>query len=176
MLSEDETMYFQMIQQFQRTLKNLDTILGKAQQHAEARKFDVNNFLTTRLAPDMLTFTRQVQIVSDVAKGTAAALAGKEPPKYADDETSFEQLRERVRKTASYLEGFREGDFGKLTDKTIVKISYPQGKAMYAPEMLLSRAVPNFFFHVGMAYALLRNGGVDIGKNDYLGQLPMLDA
>lgn len=169
-------MYYEIIQQFSRTLKNLDTLLGKAVQHAETKKFDVNNFMTARLAPDMFPFPRQVQIACDVAKAAAASLAGKEAPKFEDNEATVADLRERIGKTLSYLETFKAQDFATLTPKSVVKVAYPQGKAMYAPEALLARAIPNLFFHTSMAYALLRQGGADVGKGDFLGQLHLFDA
>jgi hypothetical protein len=169
-------MYFEMIQQFGRTLKALDAILDKAERYAETKKFDSANFCAMRLAPDMLPFPKQIQIATDVAKGAAATLAGKEAPKYEDNEKTIPELRERIRKTHAYLETFRPDDFKHLTPKTVLKIAFPQGKAMHAPDLLVSRSVPNFFFHVTTTYALLRHAGVDIGKGDFLGQLNLLDA
>jgi hypothetical protein len=162
-------MYYDVIQQFTKTLRNLDGILEKAIRHAEAKKFDPNNFCTARLAPDMFPLTKQVQIASDVAKAMPAMLTGKEPPKFEDNETTMEQLRERVRKTLAHLETYRADDFAKVTDKTAVKVPYPQGKSMHAADWVFARSVPNLFFHVSMTYALLRAGGVDVGKGDFLG-------
>jgi hypothetical protein len=168
-------MSFAVIRQFGKILQNLDAILDKATRYAESRKFDVNNFCAMRLAPDMLPFTRQVQIVSDVAKGAAARLSGKDVPRWEDTETTFPELRERIRKTHAYLETFKPEDFAG-DPKRHVKIAYPAGKAMEAEDMLLSGSVPNFYFHVAMAYAILRAGGVDLGKADFLGELRMFDA
>lgn len=167
-------MYYAVIQQFRKTLNNLDNLLEKAKLHAEARKFDPNAFLEMRLAPDMLNFTKQIQIATDSAKFAAAGLAAKEAPRYEDNEKTFADLRERIRKTAAYLESFHETDFNRVPER--VKLTYPQGKAMAPQDFLASRAVPNFFFHITTAYALLRNAGVDIGKTDYLGDLKMFDA
>jgi hypothetical protein len=169
-------MYFAVIQQFVRTLRALDAILSKAAQHAEARKFDPNNFCTARLAPDMLPFTRQVQIACDAAKRAASSLSGKEAPVYADTETTLEQLRERVQKTVAYLETFTADDFAKVSPDTLVPLPNNPARALHAPDALLARAVPNFFFHVTTTYAMLRAGGVEVGKRDFLGDLPLVDV
>ncbi len=165
-------MYFAVIQQFQRTLRALDAILSKAVLYAEAKKFDPDNFCTARLTPDMLPFTRQIQIACDSGKRAAAALVGKEAPVHEDTEQTLAQLQERIGKCLAYLATFREKDFDAVTPKTEVKLLNPPGKAMYADDALLGRSIPNFFFHVTIAYALLRAGGVDIGKTDFLGKLP----
>ena len=169
-------MYYLAIRQFARSLKNLDEILGKAVSHAEARKFDVNNYCGVRLFPDMLPFANQIRIATDMAKAAAANLSGKEAPKFEDNETTIEQLRARVRRCIGFLEGFSAADFEKVSPKTLVKIPYPAGKAVHADEYLFGRQIPNFFFHVATTYNLLRAGGVEIGKMDFLGSLPMQDA
>jgi len=169
-------MYHLAIRQFAHTLKNLDAILGKAVSHAEAKKFDVNNYCTARVAPDMLPFPVQIRIATDQAKSAAANLSGKEAPKFEDDETTIEELRARIRRCISFLDTFTEKDFEKVTAKTVIKLAYPPGKAMLANDYLFGRQIPNFFFHVSTAYNLLRQGGVEIGKMDFLGNLPMQDA
>jgi hypothetical protein len=169
-------MYFAAVQQSARVLRNLDAILAKAVAHAEARGFDPNNFCTARLAPDMFPFTRQVQVVCDTAKRVAANLTGKEAPVYEDTEQTVAELRERIRKTLAWLETLRAEDFAAVTARTVVKLPNPPGKAMLAEDALLARAIPNFYFHTTMVYALLRAGGVALGKRDYLGDLPMFDA
>jgi hypothetical protein len=169
-------MYHLAIRQFAHTLKNLDTILGKAVSHAEAKKFDVNNFCSARVFPDMLPFPVQIRIATDQAKAAAANLSGKEAPKFDDNETTIEELRARIRRCIGFLDSFSEKDFEHVTAKTVIKLAYPPGKAMHANEYLFGRQIPNFFFHVSTAYNLLRQGGVEIGKMDYLGALPLLDA
>jgi len=169
-------MYHLAIRQFVRSLKNLDAILGKAASHAEAKKFDVNNFCSARLFPDMLPLTAQIRIATDMAKAGAASLSGKEAPKFEDNETTFEELRGRVRRCISFLDGFNEKDFEKVNGKTLIKVPYPPGKALLADEYLFGRQIPNFFFHVATAYNLLRQGGVEIGKGDFIGALQMQDA
>lgn len=165
-------MYFAAIQQFQRSLLALDSILGKAILQAEAKKFSADNFCSARLAPDMLPFTKQIQIACDTAKRAAAALASKEAPAHEDTEQTMAQLRQRIHKCLDFLASFQASDFAKVTPRTEVRLTSPAGKSMSAEDVLFSRFLPNFFFHVTVAYALLRAGGVDVGKQDFLGQLP----
>jgi hypothetical protein len=165
---------YEAIQQFSRTLRNLDGILVKTEAYAKARNFDVNNFLTARLAPDMLTFVRQVRIACDHAKSAAQALTGKELPKHEDNEATFEELRGRIAKCLAVLDGLQAADFTVKPD-TVIKMPNRPGKGMRAGEYLWRRQIPNFYFHVTTAYALLRAGGVDIGKSDFLGQLDVID-
>jgi hypothetical protein len=169
-------MYDIAIRHFARTLRNLDAVLGKAQAFAETRKFDVNNFCSARLFPDMLPFTVQIRIACDQAKNAAANLAGQEPPRHEDNETTVEELRGRIGKCLAYLDSFKPGDFDRTTADTPVKIPSPKGKLMRAQDYLFSRQIPNFYFHVTTAYDILRHGGVPIGKSDYLGPLEMRDA
>jgi hypothetical protein len=169
-------MYYLAIRQFARSLKNLDGFLEKAQAHAKARNFDVNNFMAMRLAPDMLPFAAQVRIACDNAKAAAANLSGKDNPKHEDSETSVEELRGRIAKCIAFLDGFRAEDFAKTTPETICKLTHPKGKGLKADEYLFGRQFPNFYFHVATAYGLLRHGGVELGKTDYLGALNLVDA
>ena len=169
-------MYYLAVRQFVKTLKSLDHILDKAMKHAQAKNFDVNNFVGARLFPDMLPFATQVRIACDNAKSTAALLTGKEAPKHEDNEKTIEELRARIGKCLAYVETFSAADFEKTNAKTIIKIPNPKGKALYAEEYLFGRQLPNFFFHVTTAYNILRLGGVDLGTMDYLGAFNLLDA
>jgi hypothetical protein len=166
---------FPVIQQFARTLRNLDAVLEKAAKYAEARKFDVNNFCTARLFPDMLPFTSQIRIACDQAKSAAANLSGKEAPKHEDNETTFAELRGRIGKCLAYLQTFTAADFERTAPDTVVRLPNRPGKGLRAAEYLYARQIPNFFFHVTTAYDLLRHGGVEIGKSDYLGTLGFID-
>jgi hypothetical protein len=168
-------MYYAVVRQFVRTLKNLDAILEKAAAYAQQRKFDVNNFTSSRLFPDMLPLLAQVRIACDHAKSTAANLAGKEAPKHEDNETTMEDLRGRIAKCVAYLDTLKESDFAATKPDTVIKLAFPKGKAALAQEYVLGRQLPNFFFHVTTAYALLRAGGVELGKGDYIGQINLLD-
>ena len=169
-------MYHLAVRQFARTLRNLDAILSKAEKYAQDRKFDVNNFCTARLAPDMLPFVSQIRIACDHAKNAAANLSGREPPKHEDTEKTFEELHGRIAKCLAFLDSLTEEDFSRTTPETLIKLPYPAGKQLRANEYLLARQVPNFFFHVTTAYDLLRSGGVDIGKSDYLGALTFVES
>jgi hypothetical protein len=167
--------HFMAIRQLARSLKNLDAILEKAIRHAEARKFDVNNFCSSRLYPDMLPFVAQVRIACDTAKAAAANLSGKEAPKHEDTETTMEQLRGRIARCLAYLDTFTPADF-ELAASRQVKLPNRPGKALAADEYLFARQIPNFYFHMVTAYDLLRHGGVEIGKADYLGTLSWVEA
>ena len=169
-------MYYLAIRQFAFTLRNLDAILAKAQQFAQARKFDVNNFCNARLFPDMLPFVFQIRIACDQAKNAAAKLSGREPPRHEDNETTFEELRGRIAKCLAYLDGFTAQDFEKTTPDTVIGLPRPAGKGLRADDYLLSRQIPNFYFHVTTAYDLLRHGGVEIGKTDFFGPLGLVDV
>ena len=169
-------MYTLVVRQFARSLKNLDSVLAKAEKYAEGRKFDVDSFLTARLAPDMLPFATQIRIACDTAKSTAANLAGQEAPKHEDNETTFAELRGRIAKCLAYLEGFGAKDFEHTKPDTLIKLPNRPGQGLHANEYLLARQIPNFYFHVTTAYDLLRHGGVDIGKSDYLGKLELIAA
>jgi uncharacterized protein len=169
-------MYYLAIRQFARTLKNLDAVLNKTEEHALARGFDVNNLVNARLAPDMLPFVAQVRIACDNAKSGAASLAQKPAPKHDDNETTFEEIHARIAKCLSFIDSLGEADFAKTTADTVVPLAYPAGKALRAEEYLFGRQIPNFYFHVVTAYDILRQGGVPLGKADYLGELDLIDA
>jgi hypothetical protein len=165
------------IQQFARTLRSLDACLRKAEAFAESRGFDVGNFVGQRLFPDMLPFVAQVRIATDMAKATAANLSGLPAPKHADDESSFPELHARIESVLGYLQGIPPEALEKTPGDALVNIPFPKGKALRADEYLFARQLPNFFFHVSMAYGLLRAGGVPLGKLDFIGtELSLFDA
>ena len=167
---------YRVVKQFGRTLRNLDGVLDKAEKYAEARKFDVNNFCSARLFPDMLPFLAQVRIACDIAKATAANLSGKDVPRHEDNETTFADLRARIAKCVGVLETFTADDFARTNATTMVRLPNKPGKAIAADEYLFARQIPNFYFHVVTAYDLLRHGGVEIGKSDFFGALEFVDA
>jgi uncharacterized protein len=158
---------------YTRLLKNLSAILDKAEAWVADRKLDPNAILQSRLAPDMFIFTRQVQIATDMAKGTAARLAGQEPPRYEDNETSFAELRSRVAKTIAYLQGLPPAAFEDAAERAITLKLGPPGKQteynFVGLDYLQGFGTPNVYFHYSMVYALLRHNGLDIGKRDYVG-------
>jgi hypothetical protein len=154
---------------FIRMFSNLLVWLDKAQAHAEVRKFDANNYLGLRLAPDMLPFARQIQIASDGAKGCMARLAGVEVPKWEDNEVTLTDLRARVQKTIDYVKSFSAAQIDGSEGRDIT-IPTRGGELKFSGEAYLKHyAMPNFYFHTTTAYALLRHAGVEIGKSDYLG-------
>ena len=154
---------------FVRTLGNLLNWLDKAEAHAAARKFDANVLLSMRLAPDMLPFTKQIQIACDAAKFGVARLAGAEAPKFEDNEATVAELRERIRKTIDYVQSVPASQVDG-SDERQINVPRRDGSLTLGGETYLKHYVlPNFFFHVTTAYALLRHNGVDLGKADYLG-------
>jgi hypothetical protein len=156
---------------FTRMLSNMLGWLDKAQAHADARKFDPNNYLGLRLAPDMLPLARQVQIASDAAKGCMSRLAGTEIPKWEDNETSLDDLRARLRKTIEHVQSFSAAQIDGSEVRTI-SIPMRSGEPLQldGETFLKHVALGNFYFHVTATYMLLRHAGVEVGKGDYLGR------
>jgi uncharacterized protein len=155
---------------FKAMLGNLDFFLVKAAAHAEAKKFDPANLLAARLAPDMLPLTRQVLIACDASKFGVARLAGVDAPKFDDTESTIEQLRERIAKTIAFIDSVPADKIDNTEDKDI---SFPVGRdgsmrTMKGEAYLKHWVMPNFFFHVTTAYALLRHNGVELGKAEFL--------
>ncbi|WP_309645299.1 DUF1993 family protein [Phenylobacterium sp.] len=154
---------------FIRALKGLNTVLAKAAAHAEAKSFDPAALLQARLYPDMFPLIRQVQICTDFAKGAIARLAGEEPPAWADDEETFAGLIARVEKTAAYVGTFAPDRIDGSEDREITLVRRGQSSIVMGQSYLLDQAMPNFYFHLTTAYAILRHNGVEVGKKDYLG-------
>ena len=163
------SMYAASVPVFQHMLRNLVHILEKGEGSAQARGFDPAVLTTFRLAPDMLPFTRQVLIACDAAKLGVARISGVEAPKFEDKEATFGELKERIGKTLDYLQTVPAGALDGAEEK---EITFPVGRdktrTMTAQAYLTTWALPNFFFHVTTAYAILRHNGVDLGKADYL--------
>jgi len=152
-----------------RGLAALDGILDKAVASAEARKFDPAVLLGARLAPDMFTFTRQVQIACDFCKGIMARLGGVENPKFEDNEASFADLKARIAKVRAFVESVGEAGFAGSEDRDLVIQAGPRTLEFKGLPYLVGYALPNLNFHMSMAYAILRHNGVDLGKQDYIG-------
>jgi len=165
---------FQQISEFGKMLRNLDTWLGKAAEHAKGKSFEPDVLVAGRLAPDMYSLDKQVQSACDSAKFAAAYLANKEAPKHPDTEKTFDELRQRIAKVLGFLETIKESDYAGADDRKIAP-PWLQGKWLRGEDYLLQASVPNFFFHVTTAYAILRHNGVPIGKMDYIGSLPLRD-
>jgi hypothetical protein len=156
--------------EMKKLLRSLDGCIDKAVAFAAAKKFDPNVLLQSRLAPDMFPFVRQVQACCDQAKYAAARLAGREAPSHPDTEQTIDEVKKRIATVVAYLDEFSERDFAGVADR-IVAMPRWEGKSMTAVNYFAEHAQPNFYFHLAMAYAILRHNGVDIGKRDYLGQL-----
>jgi hypothetical protein len=168
------SMYQASVPVFVKMLGNLRAMLAKAAAHAGAKKIEESAFLDARLSPDMFPFTSQVQIATDFAKGTAARLAGVEPPAYDDTEKSFAQLIERIDRAVAYLKTIDAGAIDGSEERPITRPIRGEPKTFSGLSYLLFFALPNFYFHTAIAYALLRHNGVDVGKNDFIGSLDTL--
>ena len=163
------SMYQASVPVLARMFGNLSAILTKAEEDSAARKIEPSVFLNARLAPDMHPLTRQIQIASDAAKGGVGRLAGIDVPSFADTETSFSELHARIKKTLDFIESVTASQIDGSEAKTIT-LQFPGREVSFPGQVfLLNFTLPNFFFHVTMAYAILRHNGVTVGKMDFLG-------
>jgi hypothetical protein len=159
---------------FEIGLAALSGVLDKAATYAEAKKIDPSVLLQSRLFPNMFPLSRQIQAAADLAKNGTARLAGVDFPKYEDNETTINQLKERLAKTAAYLKSLDLKQIDGATDREIVFPLGPTLKGhMSGADYLNHFLLPNFYFHLTAAYAILRHSGVDIGKQDFLGNIPI---
>jgi hypothetical protein len=163
------SMYQASVPAFARALNNLAAILEKGAAHAQAHKIDEAVLLGSRLFPDMLSLTRQVQLASDSAKSGAGRLAGAEFPAFEDKEATFQELGQRIRNTITYLQTLRPEQIDGSEDKTVSWQSRSSTKSMQGLPYLMYHVLPNVHFHVTTAYAILRHNGIEIGKKDFLG-------
>ena len=159
---------------FEMGLNALSGVLDKGAQYAAAKKIDPTVLVQSRLAPDMFPLARQVQIACDMAKNGSSRLAGVDPPPFEDNETTLDQLKARVAKTVAYLKTL---DGKKMDASGDLEITFPLGPTnkghMKGDDYLNHFMLPNFYFHCTAAYAILRHCGVDIGKRDFLGAIPL---
>ncbi|MGH7002279.1 MAG: DUF1993 domain-containing protein [Stellaceae bacterium] len=158
---------------FEISLNALSALLDKASAYVEARKIDPTALLGTRLFPDMFAFTRQVQSACDQAKNGGARLAGIDPPRYEDNEKTIAELKARIAKTVAFVKTL---DAKKIDESADREITFPLGPNkghMKGADYLHHFAMPNFYFHVATAYDILRHCGVEIGKRDFMGAIPM---
>jgi hypothetical protein len=162
------SVYDASVGSFSRLLASLDGILDKASTWAAERKIDPAALLLARLAPDMYHLTRQVQITTDMVKGTVARLAGMEPPRYEDNEASFAELKARVGKTRDYLASFTPEQFTGAETRAIKLQLGPNSFDFTGKDYLLGFGTPNVYFHYTMVYAILRHNGLALGKRDYV--------
>jgi hypothetical protein len=153
-------------------LRSFSAVLDKAAQHAEARKIDSAVLLNARLAPDMFPFVRQVQIACDHVKRGMALLAGHEPPKFEDNEQTFDELKARISKTIAYAEGISEASFEGAAARAI---SFPLIEnlvlEMNGEQFLRDWSLPHFYFHIVTGYDILRHNGVELSKRDYMSHI-----
>ena len=165
-------MLFDMtVPQFIKMLHNLDLILDKGAQLATDKKFEVDVLLNSRLTPNQFNLIKQVQIACDTAKLCAARLSGKEAPSHNDSEKTLPELKTRIAETISFLKTITPADFKGAETKHISQPRW-EGKYLTGEEYVIHHAVPNIYFHVTTAYSILRHNGVEVGKKDYLGELP----
>ena len=157
---------------FLKTLSTVERCIDKAIESAEQRSFDPEVLMQARLAPDQFPFLRQVTAACDTAKWAAATLAGKEGPSHPDTETTIVELRARLQTVRTYLESFGPEDYAGAEERACTH-SWMQGRSMRGSDYVNEFVLPNFYFHVSLAYAILRHNGVPLGKIDYLGGLTL---
>jgi hypothetical protein len=165
------SIYSLAVEQVSHTLNQMLGFLDKAAAYAEAKKFDVSVLINSRLAPDMLPFTRQIQIATDNAKFGAARLAGVEAPKFEDNETTLDELRARIKKTIDFIKSVPASAFEGGEERDIKIVVPGRTFEMKGLAYLRGWVLPNVFFHVTTAYLILRHNGVDVGKRDFLGDI-----
>ena len=167
------SMYTASVPVFIQHLNGLSSVLDKAAAYAAARKINEADLLNMRLSPDMFNLTRQVRAATDQAANAAGRLSGKELLKFANDETTIAQLKERIAKTIDYLKSVKQSEVDGTEGKEI-KITFPSGQTrdFTGQSLLLGNALPNFWFHTTTAYDILRQCGVEIGKRDFMGTPP----
>jgi hypothetical protein len=166
-------MYTVSIPVFIQHLNGLSTVLDKAASWAAARKVNETDLLNMRLSPDMFNLARQVRAATDHAANAAGRLAGRELPKFANDETSIAQLKDRIAKTIDYLSNIKQSDIDGTESKEI-SITFPSGQTRQftGQSLVLGNSLPNFYFHATTAYDIIRQCGVEIGKRDFMGTPP----
>ena len=161
-------MYTETFSQFKKQLGQLDKWLGMAADYAKSKNFDPDVFATLRLAPDQFPLARPVQIACDTAKLSAGFLTGKPMPAQEDNEKTLAELQARVRSVIALLDGLTAKDFEGAATRVVSQPRW-KGEWMTGADYFIEHTVPNFFFHLTTAYAILRHNGVPVGKRDYLG-------
>lgn len=161
---------YPIVLEMKKLLGNMGGWLDKAESHASAKGFEVNTLLQARLAPDMFPLVRQFQNACDNAKFAAAFTSGKEPPSHPDTEQTVGEVRARIAAVIEYLGKFTARDFEGTDARSVTRPRW-EGKSLSATDYFIEQAMTNFFFHLTMAYAILRHNGVDLGKRDYVGKL-----
>ena len=166
--------HYATVVQLTKMLRGLGRWLDQAEIQAKEKPFDPEVLLAARLAPDQYPLLRQIQAACDAAKFAAARTADKEPPKHPDTEQTLAEIRARLATTVAYLDTFSSDDFAGA-DELRVALPFLEGKKMRASDYLNEMAVPNFYFHLVTAYAILRHNGVPLGKRDYIGAFALED-
>lgn len=169
------SLMYTSVRQFAKMVRQLGTWLEKAEAHGKTKSFDPAVLLQARLAPDQYPLVRQVQSACDAAKFGVARLAGKEAPKHPDTEQTIDELRARIKSCAEYLDTFKEADLAGAETRHVT-LPWLEGKYLLGSDYLVEMALPNFYFHVAHAYAILRHNGVDLGKRDYIGSMTTYDG
>ena len=163
---------FETITQYGRMLENLDAWLQKAIAYGQEKGFDPEVLTAARLAPDQYSLVQQVQSACDAAKFAAAYLSGQKAPSHPDTEKTIPELRARLKTTIDYLATFKKEDFNGAEERQVRHNYFPEGKHCRGGDYLDHLALPNFHFHVTTAYAILRHNGIDLGKMDYIPEIP----
>ncbi len=166
------SLYEACIPQMKKMLNQLDKWLTTAEEHAKKKSFEPSVLVNARLAPDAYPLVKQVQSICDTAKFAASRLTGKEPPKHPDTEVTMEELHARIHTVLAYLETFKEADFAGA-DKRAVTLPFLEGKTVLGTDFFNEMSLPNFYFHLTMAYAIMRHNGVPLGKMDFIGSLKL---
>jgi hypothetical protein len=170
------SMYQASVPVFTQILGALGGVLEKAEAHAAAKKIDPAVLIGARLAPDMFPLGRQIQIACDFGKGATARLAGVEVPSWGDDEKTLADFRTRIKKTVDYVQGFKPAQVDGSEAREITLKVGPNMRTFKGQPYLLQFVMPNFFFHSTTAYAILRHNGVELGKRDFMGQVPGMNG
>jgi hypothetical protein len=165
------SMYKASVPTFIHILTNLSVVLKKGAAYAESKRFDESVLINARLAPDMFPLARQVQIATDNAKGGAARLAGMEVPSFPDTETTFAELQTRIEKIIAFLKTVPADKVNGSEERDINLKVGPMDLKFKGQDYLLNFVIPNVYFHVTAAYAILRHNGVEVGKLDFLGDI-----
>ena len=163
------SMYQASMPGFLRTLRALSAILDKAAEHCRGKNADPAELIGARLAPDMFPFSRQVQIMTDHAKGAAARLSGRDNPKYEDTESTFADLKARIAKTVAFVESVPAAEIDGSEERDVTLTIGGKPRTFKGQHYLVHFALPNFYFHATTAYDILRHKGVEVGKRDFIG-------
>jgi len=168
-------MFDLFVTQCVQSLRNVEGWLDKAEHTAARRRFDVNVLMAARLAPDMGALVYQIQSACDYVKGAAAWLSGQVPPRHVDDEVTIDDLRARLQKTLAFAESVGAAEFADAHLRAVT-LSWEPGRVIMGRDYLAQITLPNVYFHLSMAYAILRHNGVDLGKMDFLGPMRFVSA